>query len=52
VAIPEMVAPSEQDKSIRARVAQHLARGVGIGLALIVNAAWICLLGYWIWRLI
>jgi len=51
VAIPEMVAPSKQDKSIRARV-HNTWPGAGIGLALIVNAAWICFLGYWIWTLI
>jgi hypothetical protein len=51
VSIAEMSAPAAESHSIRSRVSNILPV-VGIGLALIVNAAWVTLLGYCILKLV
>jgi hypothetical protein len=51
MSIAETTALAAERVSIRDRVSGALPL-VGIGLALIVNAAWVAFLGYWILKLI
>ena len=51
MSIAETTAPAAERVSIRDRVSGVLPL-VGIGFALIVNAAWEGFLGYWILKLI
>jgi hypothetical protein len=51
VATPKAAAASEENMPIADRVHNALPL-IGIGVAAIVNAAWIGFLGYWLVRLI
>jgi hypothetical protein len=51
MSIVETTAPAAESTSIRARVSSALPI-VGIGVALLVNAAWVGFLGYCIVKLI
>ena len=49
--LPETAAPSRLVRTVRARVWTALPL-IGLGLAMIVNAAWIGFLGYFVLKLV